>query len=198
VIENCADAYSDTDDPDVGNNESCTSTVVGNVAPPTANVEVGKKGPATAHAGETITYELTVTNHGPGDAYDLIVSDPLDATYLTTVALPDDCTVRDGTVNCTAGRLTGGETRTFRITVKVNPHAAAGSWIENCDEVRSARTLLREVPGTACVQTEVRPHAPGKPAKPAPGPSPSSPAPARPAPAPSTTVSPLPLVPVTG
>jgi uncharacterized repeat protein (TIGR01451 family) len=185
VIENCADAYSDTDDPDVTNAESCTSTVVGAVAPPTADIEVGKDGPATAHPGETVTYVLTVTNHGPADATDLTVSDPLDETFLSPVALPDGCGLRDGTVNCTVDRLAAGESRSFRITVKVNSDAASGTWIENCAEARSTRTLLRDAPDSWCVQTEVRPHVPGEPA-----PRPGRPAPGRPAP--------LPVVPVTG
>ena len=41
-----------------------------------ADLAVLKSGPATAAPGDTISYILTVTNAGPGEAADVVVRDP--------------------------------------------------------------------------------------------------------------------------
>jgi uncharacterized repeat protein (TIGR01451 family) len=169
VIENCSDVYSDTDDPDVNDNESCADTTVEETTPPpTADVVVTKDGPATAREGDTITYVVTVTNHGPDEATNVVVSDPIDETFLTPMAVPDGCAVTDGTVTCEAGTLAPGASASFRITATVSPDAEPGTQIDNCAEVRSTRTRLSEEPAPWCVETGVSGQPAPKPSKPVP------------------------------
>jgi hypothetical protein len=73
VIGNCAAVYSTTPSPNVANNQSCATTVARS---PSTDVSVVKEGPATAPAGGTIEYSITVTNHGPLTATDVVVRDP--------------------------------------------------------------------------------------------------------------------------
>lgn len=85
VIGNCAAVYSTTPSPNVANNQSCATTVARS---PSTDVSVVKEGPATAPAGGTIEYSITVTNHGPLTATDAVVRDPIDQSLVTVTALP--------------------------------------------------------------------------------------------------------------
>jgi uncharacterized repeat protein (TIGR01451 family) len=78
--------------------------------------------PGTVAPGENVVYTLTVTNNGPADATNVVVTDPLPAevTYVS-----DDC----GGMNVppwtwTVGNLANGVSATCNITVTVNPGAA--------------------------------------------------------------------------
>ncbi len=75
-LSNFATADSTTDDDDEDNNTS--NTVVTEVQT-LADVSITKSGPATVIAGESLTYTLTVSNGGPSDAQDVLVSDTLPA-----------------------------------------------------------------------------------------------------------------------
>src|SRR5262249_45430769 len=47
------------------------------VAPPVANVSIVKTAPASAVAGENLAFTITVTNNGPSNALDLVMTDVL-------------------------------------------------------------------------------------------------------------------------
>jgi uncharacterized repeat protein (TIGR01451 family) len=165
LIDNCADAYALTDDPSIDNNQSCSETVVGDKTPPATAIDIVKDGPAAARPGQTIEYTLTVTDRGPADARDLIVSDPIDQTALAlgTVTLPSGCARQDDTVTCEAGTLKVGESKTFVITVAVSQHLAPGTRIDDCAEARSTATRLLDPPESWCTETDVAPPLPAVP-----------------------------------
>jgi uncharacterized repeat protein (TIGR01451 family) len=156
TITNCATVTTTTSDPDPTNNRSCVTTVV-DPPVPVANIELVKDAPATAHPGDTITYTLTATNHGPDTATNVIIGDPLDQSMVTSPVLPVGCALRGSTVVCRAGTLTVGQTKTFTFTVTVRASLAAGTPIDNCAQVRSVSTILTPAPTPACAQTVVEP-----------------------------------------
>ncbi len=82
TLTNIAAATSTTADPNGGNNNGTGSgrvtTLVGSV--PAADIRVTKTGPATAIAGDTITYGVKVVNRGPDAASSVVISDTLPAT----------------------------------------------------------------------------------------------------------------------
>lgn len=158
VIENCAQAYTATDDPDIGNNESCAGTVVSViplVTPPAAGLVLVKDGPEQAFPGETLTYAVGVANLGPHAAKDVRVTDPLDASLVTPAALPDGCSADDGTVTCQAGTLAAGQTKAFLIEVVADPGIPPGTPVDNCAAASSSTTLLRGDPGSWCTEAIV-------------------------------------------
>jgi uncharacterized repeat protein (TIGR01451 family) len=157
VIENCAQVYTDTFDPNPGNNQSCVSTTVGLPVPPVSDLEVVKDGPVTAHAGGTIDYAVTVTNHGPDPASNVIVTDPLDA-LVTVTSLPGNCILNGTTVLCLAGHIAAGESKTIAFTVTVADAAKPGTRVTDCAFATSNLTVLRRA-GDPCVQTVVLPSA---------------------------------------
>jgi uncharacterized repeat protein (TIGR01451 family) len=156
VIENCAKASSDTASPDTTGTQSCTDTTIDPVVP-VADVEVTKSGPATVHAGDTIEYTLSVTNHGPDDATNVVVEDPLDPSLVTVTPLPSDCAANGSTIACEAGSLAVGETKTVTVTVTVADGLPAGTQIDNCAQATSDAVVLNPIPQPSCVQTTVVP-----------------------------------------
>jgi uncharacterized repeat protein (TIGR01451 family) len=72
TYENVAIASWSSDD----NNPEVFDSVITVVGLP-ADVVVTKSGPSTAAVGDTITYVITTTNVGPGDAFDVVVTDDL-------------------------------------------------------------------------------------------------------------------------
>src|SRR5207245_1101923 len=74
TITNTADVTSSgTPDPNATNNHATATTTVLTQA----DLVVTKSGPATAVAGTTFTYTITVTNSGPSDAQNVVVTDTL-------------------------------------------------------------------------------------------------------------------------
>ena len=80
-----ADPENDSADPDLSNNSDLICTVIG----PTADLSITKvtvpAGITGVDAGDTVTYQVEVTNSGPGEAQGVVVQDSLPAgvTVLT-------------------------------------------------------------------------------------------------------------------
>lgn len=93
---------------------------------PNTDVTVTKSAtPNPAVAGELLTYNVTVSNLGPGPATSVVVKDTLPAgtTYDENTLGPGACTGPIAQVlTCTLpGTLAAGTSKTFGITVKVSP-----------------------------------------------------------------------------
>lgn len=99
------------------------------------DLSVAKTGPEALIPGGTVTYTLTVTNHGPGNSSGFVVDDSVPAP-LTDVRIDDDgCTVAGNDVRCVGGRLLAGESVTYTITASV-PADVTGT-VENTATVTS-------------------------------------------------------------
>ena len=69
--------------------------------------------------GNTLTYTVTVTNHGPADATAVSLADSLPAgvIYVSANSSQGTCTQNAGTVNCPIGDMGSGATVTVTIVV---------------------------------------------------------------------------------
>jgi len=86
------------------------------------DVSIEKSSPGPVVPGENATYELKVTNHGPGAAPNVVVSDPLPSGE-TFVSADPGCAESGGTVTCTIASLDEGTSQTFKVVVKVDSSA---------------------------------------------------------------------------
>jgi len=73
-----------------------------------------------AYAGQQLTYTLSVVNHGPTNAVDVVVVDtlPEGVTYIN-----DDlgaCDLDEGELTCELGNLAAGQSATFEVLVTVD------------------------------------------------------------------------------
>ena len=140
TITNTASVTSTLSDLDLGNNSASQSTFVR--IPSEADLSLTKSGsPDQVPAGGTLTYELVVTNEGPSDALDVVVTDtlPTDVRFGLALANHGFCSEASGTVTCNVGNL--DVTATAKVTITVSPTAAAAnSSITNVARVTSRVT----------------------------------------------------------
>lgn len=102
---------------DPENDEDVTVTTV-------ANLSVAKLDyPDPAAAGTTLTYTILVTNTGPSDARNVVITDTLPA-YLTYRAASAGCTHNARVVTCQLGTVVAGATKTLLVVVSVAPALA--------------------------------------------------------------------------
>ncbi len=122
TILNTATVSTSASDLDPGNNTSTATTAV---SPASADLSISKGGEAAARPGDAISYVLTVTNAGPGEAQAVMVADPTSAG-LTFVSNSGACTTP---FPCSLGALASGQTRTITATFTVNATAAPGTLV---------------------------------------------------------------------
>ena len=128
-IYNTASVTSDTPDPDIDNNSvTVEQSVLEDPEPwvPTStDVSIAKDAsPKPVVAGEEITYTLTVTNHGPSDAMDCIVTDAIPSVVLSPeYSLDSGATWQTWAGSCDIGTLAAGATQTIAICGTVGPGA---------------------------------------------------------------------------
>ncbi len=122
TLDNTATVAADQADSDSSNDSSTASTVVG----AEADLAVTKTGPASAIAGSSVTYTVTVTNNGPSTASSVSVDDPTPAGY-TFVSATAPCA---GGFPCPLGDMMPGSAVAFDVTYATSP-SAGGSVVTN-------------------------------------------------------------------
>ncbi len=106
---------SDTFDPDTTNNTD--DATVNTIA---ADLSITKSdSPDPVVAGNNLTYTVTVSNAGPSDAANVVVTDTLPAgvTFVSTTGCAED---PNGVPTCSLGTITAGGNKQYTVTVTVN------------------------------------------------------------------------------
>ncbi|MCC7362611.1 MAG: DUF11 domain-containing protein [Anaerolineales bacterium] len=122
VLTNTAFVQSAQYDPNQDNN---TAQAVADVVT-SADLAIAKSdAPDPVTAGERLIYTLVITNYGPSDARNVVVTDTLPAEV--TFVSGDGCTdLGGGVIACALGDLAAGATRTVDLVVQVAENAPAG------------------------------------------------------------------------
>jgi uncharacterized repeat protein (TIGR01451 family) len=94
-----------------------TASVVTTVGLPVADAGVTKTGPTNAIAGSNVTFTITITNHGPQTALNVVVTDALPAGMGVVSVTPSvgSATNLSGTVVASLGHLNAGASATVTI-----------------------------------------------------------------------------------
>jgi uncharacterized repeat protein (TIGR01451 family) len=141
VLTNTAVVSSTTIDNNTANNSFSVFTPVG----AGANLSIGKEGwPETVTAGENLTYTLMITNSGPSDAVDVVMTDtlPADVTLLAAdPGLGNSCS-GEGVVECRFGTLTPST----RVTVTLRVRVASSATTSLHNAARVAATTVDPFP----------------------------------------------------
>lgn len=122
----------------------------------TPSVTITKTGPATANAGETVTYVINTVNNGPSNATGLVITDavPTELTDVTWTAIPSGTSAvsagTNGTGNAISvtGNLNVGNANTIqiKITGKLNANQINTT-------LTNTATAIPAEPGIAPVQS---------------------------------------------
>jgi uncharacterized repeat protein (TIGR01451 family) len=145
VVTNTATASTSSADTNPSNDSSTVATTIS----AQADLSIVKSGPATANAGNDITYTVTVTNNGPSTANSVSWSDTLPAgtTFVSesqTTGPTFTCTT-GATVSCSIASLAPSASATFSVVVHVASSTPNGSTISNTATVTS--TTADPTPG---------------------------------------------------
>jgi uncharacterized repeat protein (TIGR01451 family) len=145
VISNTTLAFTTDTDTDNTNNSSTTTATVSAAA----NLRAQKTAPATATAGQNLTFNLGIDNLGPSNSQNATLVDfiPPGTTYqgiAQTGGPPFGCTVPavggTGTVSCSITTLNAGASATFDLVVAVDAATPPGSVIGNGANANSPST----------------------------------------------------------
>ena len=91
-----------------------------------ADVAVTQSGSGTPIAGQDMSLTLAVTNHGPGTAHGVTLTEALPA-HAQTVIVPDGCSLAGSTLMCVIGALASGDTATYNLVLRPSLPGPLGS-----------------------------------------------------------------------
>lgn len=140
---NTATVSSQTFDPNDENNTSSTSTTTGSTQ---ADLAVSKDATATAAAPDSdVTFVITLTNAGPADAVDVLLTDNLPAP-LTFVSFTQTSgpAMSCGTSTCSVASFPAGAAATFELVGHVPAGTPSGTEVTNTATVESANDPAEE------------------------------------------------------
>jgi uncharacterized repeat protein (TIGR01451 family) len=125
------------------------------------DLDVVKHGPVSLTAGSTVTYTLSVTNHGPSDALNVVLNDvlPTGETLVsaTKTGGPDTFTNNSAgnTANFTAAAVAAGAIDVFQLVVAVAPDLAANTTLTDVATVTTTTTDILPINNTASTTATV-------------------------------------------
>jgi uncharacterized repeat protein (TIGR01451 family) len=105
-------------------------------APPTnTDLAITKTAtPSPVNAGQTVVYGLTVSNTGPADTSNVVVTDvlPSQVTFISAISAQGTCAQSTGTVTCNLGTVANGGSVAISVAVTA---PASGQTISNTSTV---------------------------------------------------------------
>jgi len=153
-VVNTAKVKGDQPDPNPDNDTSTVTTPVQLQAD--LGVVKTKKSPATVKTGDTITYEIVATNHGPSNATGVVVTDVLPAGLTNVTTDNNSCTVAEPNITCSLGNLASGSSVTITVTGKVKPGQTS---LVNTAKIKGDQPDPNPDNDTSTVTTPVTPQA---------------------------------------
>ncbi|HEY1936987.1 MAG TPA: fibronectin type III domain-containing protein [Candidatus Angelobacter sp.] len=102
----------------VGNSlESLPSNAITPVSPQGSDLALTMSSPASVNAGAFVTFAMTVTNNGPGDAALATLTDTLPGLFQSSTTSQGICTHTGSVFSCNLGALAAGAHATINVTV---------------------------------------------------------------------------------
>ena len=123
-IANSSTVSSSTNDNDSANNSSTDNTTAITITDLSV-VKSDSTDPVIA--GEQFSFEMTVTNNGPNNATNVVLSDdlPLGITFSSYLSSQGSCIFASGNFSCALGTIPNGDFATVTLVVDSNPSQIA-------------------------------------------------------------------------
>ncbi len=139
TILNTASVSTSTTDPNSGNNQS--QTVQTTVTCPSADVSITKNGPSSVTQGGLISYQITVTNAGPGPANGVTITDPVPSGLTFNPSQTSaGCQLIGSNVVCSNLSLTNGQSLSVILGFNVSNSFTCNGTIFNTASVSTSTT----------------------------------------------------------
>lgn len=127
IVTNTAQIFAATGDPNPGNDRDTAQSTVESLTA----LQIAKRDLSDpVFAGSSYFYEIVITNTGPSDAVNVVVTDTLPAQVTVVGSSPEcsfDTSVTPNTVTCNVGSFPAGERRDFLINVEVESGVISGT-----------------------------------------------------------------------
>ncbi len=159
LLTNTAIAFPDTADPNPGNDsDDAPIGVQALTALEIAKVDLTDP----VYAGDTYFYEIVVTNTGPSDAQNVVITDDLPpyVSYEgTSPGCSHDDSATNGVVTCSVGTLPAGESRDYLLNVRVVSSVISGTTgintvsVTTTTDVDAGQSRLNDSETTTYLQT---------------------------------------------
>lgn len=156
VLTNSAEVMAAEPDRDPSNNVATEDTTVRSEA----DLAIIKAdSPDPVNVGDNLSYTLEVSNNGPSDATDVIMTDvlPTGVTFVSSTPDPPTCTESGGMVTCDLDTMASGANESVSIVVTVEISAAV--MITNTASVTATEPDPDPSNNTAIEDTTIRPTA---------------------------------------
>jgi uncharacterized repeat protein (TIGR01451 family) len=96
---------------------SLPSNAVTPISPQGADIAITMSSPASVNAGAFVTFSMTITNNGPGDAALVTLSDSLPGAFQASTTSQGVCTHTGTSFSCTLGAVLAGAHANVSVTV---------------------------------------------------------------------------------
>jgi uncharacterized repeat protein (TIGR01451 family) len=97
--------------------ESAPSGSVTPIAPTGTDIAITMSSPASVNAGGFVTFSITITNNGPGDAAMVTLADTLPATFQASTTTQGVCSHVGAVFTCNLGAMPAGSVAKVNVTV---------------------------------------------------------------------------------
>lgn len=123
---------------------SLPSNAVTPISPQGADIAITMSSPGSVNAGAFVTFSMTITNNGPGDAALVTLSDSLPGAFQASTTSQGVCTHTGTSFSCTLGALLAGAHANVTVTV-----VAGNTAITNTAAVQLKDALGNIIPDLA-------------------------------------------------
>ncbi len=151
-VSNTASAVSATFDPQPGNNSATATTGIVTQA----DLRIQKRGPSSAEVAQVFAYTIEVSNAGPSDAQNVVVSDPLPphTSFVSASGSGWTCALSGTVVTCTRGGLPAGASAPpLELQIRA---PAVDDVVRNTASVSSSTPNPLSSNNTSTAETELR------------------------------------------
>ena len=124
-----------------------------------SDLAIKKTAPSSVIAGTNLVYTIVITNNGPSDATNLVLTDTLPAgVVLGPITGPNfsSCTLASHTVTCKPGNLSDGSSATYTIQVHIPSAGAGSSPITNTATISADQLDPNQANNTSSASTAVK------------------------------------------
>jgi titin len=97
--------------------ESAPSNTVMPIAPTGTDLGIIMSAPASVNAGGFVTFTMTITNNGPGNAALVTLTDTLPGTFQSSTTTQGVCSRTGAVFTCTLGAMNAGASAKVTVTV---------------------------------------------------------------------------------